>query len=110
MSLRSHRRREIIARLSEAQGHRCPYCGGMMDPDKAHAERPNAATLDHVVPRASGGPDWQFNLVAACRTCNNRRGNRWRGWIPPEMYQTVKAWIREARTLGARPSPAGAAP
>jgi 5-methylcytosine-specific restriction endonuclease McrA len=44
---------------------RCQYCGSR---DKL--------TVDHVVPKSRGGRDTWKNLVAACTSCNNRKGNR----------------------------------
>lgn len=53
-------RRAVFAR----DGHRCQYCG-----------RP-AENLDHVVPRSrGGGHEWE-NVVASCRECNARKGDR----------------------------------
>lgn len=37
----------------------CAYCGS-----------DRATTLDHVIPRAKGGPTCRSNLVASCPTCN----------------------------------------
>ncbi len=45
--------------------HICQYCGSKQ-----------SLTLDHVQPRARGGKDTWENLVAACVTCNNRKGDR----------------------------------
>lgn len=45
--------------------HTCQYCG---------TER--NLTIDHVVPKSRGGRDTWENLVAACVTCNNRKGDR----------------------------------
>lgn len=56
--------------------HTCVYCGG-------HAD-----TVDHVLPRCRGGGDTWFNLVAACRPCNGRKGDR----TPREAGMTM---IRE---------------
>jgi 5-methylcytosine-specific restriction endonuclease McrA len=33
-------------------------------------------TLDHVMPRSRGGSSTWENLVASCRCCNNRKGDR----------------------------------
>jgi 5-methylcytosine-specific restriction endonuclease McrA len=43
----------------------CVYCGrsGL------------TLTVDHVVPRSRGGLDVFNNLVAACETCNSRKGS-----------------------------------
>ena len=48
-------------------GHRCQYCGG------------SAESLDHVIPRSKGGDHTWENLVAACRRCNLRKGDRMPG-------------------------------
>ncbi|MEW6730896.1 MAG: HNH endonuclease [Acidobacteriota bacterium] len=51
----------------------CQYCG--------HIFPPQDLTLDHVNPRARGGDSSWDNLVACCRRCNNRKGNR----LPEEV-------------------------
>ncbi|HKS90501.1 MAG TPA: HNH endonuclease [Tepidiformaceae bacterium] len=42
----------------------CVYCSG------------NAQTVDHVLPKSRGGSDSWLNLVAACKACNGRKGDR----------------------------------
>ncbi len=66
-------KRRRVRRLSEAQNHRCCYCGCPVEPVWGLA---NSATLEHVIRRADGGPSHQGNLVVACAGCNNRRGNQ----------------------------------
>lgn len=44
----------------------CQYCG----------VRRNNLTLDHVLPRCRGGRDSWENLVAACHSCNETKGDR----------------------------------
>ncbi|MQY16445.1 hypothetical protein SRB5_66440 [Streptomyces sp. RB5] len=44
--------------------HRCAYCGR------------RATTVDHVLPRAQGGPDSWLNTVAACADDNHRKADR----------------------------------
>jgi 5-methylcytosine-specific restriction endonuclease McrA len=46
----------------------CQYCGKRKGADEL--------TLDHIMPRAQDGHSTPENLVAACVTCNNRKGNR----------------------------------
>jgi 5-methylcytosine-specific restriction endonuclease McrA len=46
----------------------CLYCG-----DK---QLDRELTRDHVVPRSRGGNDLWDNVVAACRRCNHRKGDR----------------------------------
>lgn len=53
-------RRGVLAR----DIHACQYCGD------------RAETIDHVVPRSRGGSHTWDNVVAACRPCNLRKGDR----------------------------------
>ncbi len=46
----------------------CQYCGRVFTPADL--------TLDHIVPRSLGGDSTWDNLVASCRSCNNRKGDR----------------------------------
>lgn len=46
----------------------CLYCGG------EHSD--SDLTRDHVVPKSRGGGDTWDNVVAACRRCNHRKGDR----------------------------------
>lgn len=50
----------------------CMYCG--------HEYPEHELTRDHVIPISRGGRDRWSNVVAACRQCNTRKGNR-----TPEM-------------------------
>lgn len=56
---------EMRERLSEAQNHRCAYCG---------CDIREAASADHVEPQSRGGSDDWLNLVAACVPCNSSKG------------------------------------
>lgn len=53
-------RRAVFARDDQ----RCQYCGT------------GAESIDHVVPRSRGGRHEWDNVVAACRPCNLRKGDR----------------------------------
>lgn len=53
-------RRTVFAR----DGSQCQYCGDAAD------------SIDHVLPRAKGGEHVWENVVAACRPCNIRKGDR----------------------------------
>lgn len=57
----------------------CQYCG------EVFAEE--ALTLDHVLPLSRGGRDWWTNVVTACRSCNNRKGN----FTPDEANMSLLA-------------------
>ena len=56
------------ARIYIRDKYRCQYCG-----DHKHAQD---LTLDHILPRAQGGESTPQNLVTACVSCNQRKGNR----------------------------------
>jgi hypothetical protein len=44
----------------------CQYCG----------KRSRELTLDHIIPRSRGGTGTWENLVASCKSCNGKKGNR----------------------------------
>lgn len=72
-------------------GRRCVYC--------AIALAPEAATLDHVYPRAHGGPDVAGNVVAACRRCNRMKAD-----LLPSEFFLLHPWaglnfVRYARAV-----------
>lgn len=48
---------------------RCYYCGKTVEDDKIKL------TLDHIYPRALGGPTIPQNLVPSCRSCNGDKEN-----------------------------------
>ena len=54
-------------RVLRRDAYTCYYCG-------------DAAThADHVIPKAMGGGDELDNLVAACASCNQRKGSKPQG-------------------------------
>ncbi len=57
-------RRNLYAR----DGSRCQYCGKRFSSKEL--------TLDHVMPRVSGGEHSWGNLVCACVKCNAKKGGR----------------------------------
>ena len=65
----------------------CAYCGGTAD------------TIDHIVPRAKGGRHVWENVVAACRRCNHKKGNKtleqlgWKNHNEPFRPQGIGARI-----------------
>lgn len=70
------------------QGGLCFHCGRPM-PDpltqrERHRKRADAATIDHVLPRALGGMAAWLNEVAACRACNAAKADR--------MPTAVEVW------------------
>ena len=77
MYVRVPYRRIMLSRKNvlRRDGFRCQYCG-------AH----DHLTVDHVLPKSRGGKDTWENLVAACTTCNNRKGNR----TPKEAHMPLQ--------------------
>lgn len=55
------RRRQLLARWQK-QGRRCAYC--LTGP---------ADVIDHVIPLARGGTNFEGNLVPACSKCNHEK-------------------------------------
>ena len=67
-------RRAVMAR----DNYTCQYCGAT--PGRG------LLTLDHVVPRSKGGTTTWENVVAACRTCNMKKGDR----TPEEAHMALR--------------------
>lgn len=61
--IKSKRAKKLRERLSEAQNHRCCYCG---------CDIRNGATIEHVISRYRGGSNDWGNLVASCDPCNQK--------------------------------------
>jgi hypothetical protein len=80
-------RRDRLRLAIERDGPRCVWCGRSLDPDD------RLATTDHVIPRLKGGPAWIENEVAACRSCNRRRG-----------HASPIAWLEECERRGLSPN------
>ena len=58
-----------LEHLLELGGNRCTWCGYDL-------EKPNARpTRDLLVPKVKGGPTRLENEVAACSSCNQKRGH-----------------------------------
>lgn len=55
-------RHSVLAR----DNYTCQYCG----------VRGRELTIDHVIPRWAGGPHTWDNLVACCRKCNLKKGDK----------------------------------
>jgi 5-methylcytosine-specific restriction endonuclease McrA len=56
----------------------CQYCGAT--PGRG------LLTLDHIIPRSRGGGTTWENVVAACRQCNMRKGDR----TPEEAHMALR--------------------
>lgn len=72
------RLKQLRPSLYLLQDGRCPYCGGFMELETT--TQPKSATLEHLRPRSRGGTHNPANVLLACKSCNNRRGNR-SAWV-----------------------------
>lgn len=79
-------RRERLRLALERDGGRCVWCGRELEVDS------RLASTEHVIPRLKGGPAWLENEVAACRSCNRRRG-----------HASPVAWLGECERRGLSP-------
>jgi hypothetical protein len=59
--------------LSEAQNHKCCWCGQKMI--ESNVIRSNSSTIEHIIPRSKGGENNPDNYAVACHRCNNNRGD-----------------------------------
>lgn len=101
----SHARLTINA-LEKRDEYTCQYCGR----HKNQLGRGEILTRDHVFPQSRGGEDRWENVVLACVTCNNQKGdrtpeeahmpllkrpfapNRWQlNYVGPEVWDTFIA-------------------
>lgn len=99
--LTQSRRQRRIVRFSRfnvllRDNFACQYCGLL-----PHARE---LTMDHVVPRARGGGTRWNNVVAACRSCNHKKGNR----TPDEARMQLARVPQEPRFLPSASSRIGA--
>lgn len=53
----------------ERDNYTCAYCGDYF-PDKSKVN------VDHIIPRAQGGPNTWMNTICACISCNSKKRNR----------------------------------
>jgi len=68
---------EPISRIQvfERDNWRCHICG-RKTLRSARSWHPRAATLDHLIPMAKGGPHLYANVACACHLCNSVKGDR----------------------------------
>jgi 5-methylcytosine-specific restriction endonuclease McrA len=78
--------------------HRCAYCNSENVP----------LEIDHVVPRSKGGSNRVSNLVMACRSCNQAKGNqtleeflKGKPNILKRIQSQLKAPLRDAAAVNA---------
>lgn len=61
------------SRMSEAQNHKCCWCGIETTDER---DKNHSSTLEHVIPTSKGGANHPDNLAMACNKCNHKRGNK----------------------------------
>lgn len=62
-------------KVATRAANRCEYC-------KIHQSLQGATFhIEHVVPRARGGPDDLHNLALACPSCNLHKSDRTQVWV-----------------------------
>lgn len=68
----------VVAFWWEQQKGFCCICNAEMEPYHRDAGRnPNAASIEHLIPRRDNGPNTAGNVRLAHRSCNNRLGGLW---------------------------------
>ena len=55
--------KELKSFIFNRSNGKCVYCGA------------KAEEIDHVIPRANGGTNSTYNLVASCKSCNKKKSN-----------------------------------
>jgi hypothetical protein len=60
----------FMTELVETQRWRCPWCGDYL-PDS-----PRGTAIDHIIPRAYGGPHRRWNLQLLHQECNSAKGTK----------------------------------
>ena len=78
------------SKIKEEWGCECAYCGSQ---DKL--------TIDHIVPKAKGGPDFTKNLLCACHDCNQDKAyspmEDWylsQEFFNVDRYEKIKEWMK----------------
>lgn len=77
------------SKIKEEWGHECAYCGSQ-----------DNLTIDHIVPKAKGGPDFTKNLLCACHDCNQDKAyspmEDWylsQEFFNVDRYEKIKKWM-----------------
>lgn len=94
MSRRHQERKGPIVDLFNEQSGLCCYCSEKMT---LRLGSWRTATVEHILPRSSGGKD-HFNRAAACLDCNQKRGN-----TPLLIYLAKRRWPNQYRTTSKPP-------
>ena len=73
----------------------CAYCSGLCAFQQM--------TVDHIIPKSSGGKNHQENLLICCRSCNIKKGKKKLSKFKPHEFvlilRSIKANIRIGKEL-----------
>ena len=77
-------------KIKEEWDWECAYCGSTKN-----------LTIDHIVPRSKGGPDFTKNVLCACHSCNQDKGHTpvedWylsQEFFDVDRYEKIKDWVK----------------
>ncbi len=93
-SLSSNRKERMLA-LSD--GKKCPTCQTVMSyyrGTKFGHEIPDAATIEHVIPKCLGGSNENKNLTVRCNLCNRASGHSMNEWLQANRQNSSWEEIR----------------
>jgi hypothetical protein len=78
------------SKIKEEWGYECAYCGSQ-----------DNLTIDHIVPKAKGGPEFTKNLLCACHDCNQDKAyspmEDWylsQEFFNVDRYEKIKKWMK----------------
>lgn len=94
---------DVLKSLFDRDKGRCCHCGcqTVIYPHEDIIGKPvppDAATREHLIPRAWGGPSRWWNMAISCRRCNNKRGNRPMRF-PDNFYSQIPKEFRTKRIV-----------
>ena len=83
-------RKKVSRQITFARDkYSCQYCGRL----KKNLKRDERLTIDHVKPKSLGGKTEWENVVTACNTCNDKKGDK----LPYECHMLPIKTPREPR-------------
>ena len=78
------------SKIKEEWGYECAHCGSQ-----------DNLTIDHIVPKAKGGPEFTKNLLCACHDCNQDKAyspmEDWylsQEFFNVDRYEKIKKWMK----------------
>ncbi|QJX06172.1 HNH endonuclease [Rhizobium brockwellii] len=86
-------KRELLLKIFQKQDGKCCYCDRPMVimPRGCRQNRPDAATIEHLLTgRVHGWTKWD-NIAVACSECNGMRGSGM-DWLTFKTYRRGEFW------------------